>query len=83
MAKVKMTGRILSQEKIATEIYSMWIEAAEIVKKRSRDSLFLCIAGTIPEFCQDLSVFVRLTERREHCALYTELQERAPMNFPV
>ena len=48
MAKVKMTGRILSQEKIATEIYSMWIEAAEIVKE-AKPGQFISV------YCRDNS----------------------------
>ena len=48
MAKVKMTGRIISQEKIAAEIYSMWIEAAEIAEQ-TRPGQFISV------YCKDNS----------------------------
>ena len=48
MAKVKMTGTIISQESIGAEIYSIWIGAPEIAYQTNRDSLFLCTA-MIPE----------------------------------
>ena len=48
MVKVKMTGRIISQEKIAAEIYSMWIEAAEIAKQ-TRPGQFISV------YCKDNS----------------------------
>ena len=42
MVKVKMTGRIISQENIAAEIYSMLIEAAEIAEQ-TRPGLFISV----------------------------------------
>ena len=48
MVKVKMTGRIISQEKIAAEIYSMWIEAAEIAEQ-TRPGQFISV------YCKDNS----------------------------
>ena len=48
MVKVKMTGRIISQEKIAAEIYSMWIEAAELAEQ-TRPGQFISV------YCKDNS----------------------------
>ena len=81
MAKLKMTSTVVSQEMIATDIYSLWLRAEEIAVQAKPDNSFQCIARTLEKFFQDQSVFVKLIRKKECFALCIELQEKVQRNF--
>lgn len=57
--KTKKPCKILSQECIGTDIYSMWLDAGEIWKKGSAGTVCITLQqqGQV-SFCQDPSVSV-------------------------
>ena len=64
--KTKKPCKILSQECIGTDIYSMWLDAGEIGKMQCRDSLYHFTAAMAVSFCQDPSVSVRSIKQKEN-----------------
>ena len=64
--KTKKPCKILSQECIGTDIYSMWLDAGEIEKMQCRDSLYHFTAAMAVSFCQDPSVSVRSIKQKEN-----------------
>ena len=63
--KTKKPCKILSQECIGTDIYSMWLDAGEI-GKNAVDSLYHFTAAMAVSFCQDPSVSVRSIKQKEN-----------------
>ena len=61
--KIKKPCKILSQECIGTDIYSMWLDAGEIGKNAVPYHFTAVMAVN---FCQDPSVSVRSIKQKEN-----------------
>lgn len=64
--KTKQPCKIIRQECIGTDIYSMWLDAGEIGKMQCRDSLYLFTAVMAANFFRGRSVSVRSIKKREN-----------------
>ncbi len=63
--KTKKPCKILSQECIGTDIYSMWLDAGEIGKNAVPGQFVSVYTAMAVSFCQDPSVSVRSIKRRK------------------
>lgn len=81
MGKLKMTAKVVSQETLATDVYSLVLEAPEIASQ--------AIAGQfVSVYTHDGSKMLPrpislcgIDRRREHSALYTEWLDLEQRNF--
>ena len=64
--KTKKPCKILSQECIGTDIYSMWLDAGEIGKNAVPGQFVSLYSRNGGNFCQDPSVSVRSIKQKEN-----------------
>lgn len=81
MAKLKMTSTVVSQEMIATDIYSLWLRAEEIAVQ-AKPGQFISV------YCKDSGKILprpisicEIDKEKECFALCIELQEKVQRNF--
>lgn len=71
MGKVKMTAKVVSQQALTDDIFSMWIQADEIAGA-AVPGQFISVYTKIRESCFPvLSAFVRLIKKRASSGSYT------------
>ena len=61
MSVSKIKATVFSQEQLASDVFSMWLEVGSIASEASRDSLSLSIRMTTANCFQDQSVSVKST----------------------
>ena len=69
--KQKMTAVVISQEKIAEDIYSMWLKAEPVAAEAVPGQFISMYTNDGAKLLQDRSVCVRLTKKRALCAWCT------------
>ena len=83
MAHRKMTAAVVSQEALAADIYSMWMEAEEIAKEAKPGQFISVYSRDGARLLRAPSASARSIRKTDACASSTASPGRARRSFPL